>query len=237
MTDPVAASAPEWSPAPPHPIPAIAWAWLVVVVGVPAIVLGLIVLLLAGPLAALAALVLLLVGAAFWIGLQGRSALRSCGAEPTTPGSNPRIENLVAGIAADLGVDRPGIWRAGGDKPNAMICRAGGVALVVSGPAEERLTRTELEGVLTHLLLREKRGELWRGSLAAALGSAAGPAAPHVGALEDSATTALTRYPPGLASALAKCGPASGRFSVLWFCGEGPYQAPIEDRIAALNDL
>jgi hypothetical protein len=227
----------EWTRAEPPRVSAIGWVWLVVVVGVPAAVLAVIALLLAGGLVAVVVLVAYALGLAVWIATQGRLALRSVSARPLPSGSAPRLENVVSGVSADIGRSAPPIWTTADVGPNAMVCLNRGAALTVSRSAIEELTRTELEAVIAHTLLRASRGSLWRGSLAAALGPAAGPVGPHVGPLEDGRAAAWTRFPPALTSALAKCDPVRGRFAVLWFAGIDSYHASIEARIAALNEL
>jgi hypothetical protein len=227
----------EWTPAEPRPVSAIGWVWLAVVVGVPAATLAVIAVLLAGGVVAVAVLVAYAILLSIWTAMQGRLALRSVSARSLQRGSSPRLENLVAGISSDIGMGTPRIFMTADIGPNAMVCLNRGVALTVSLSAVKQLTRTELEAVIAHTLLRAGQGSLRRGSLAAALGPAAGPVGPHVGPFEDARAAAGTRFPPALASALAKCDPVRNRFAVLWFAGTGPYHAPADARIAALNEL
>jgi hypothetical protein len=216
---------------------AIGWIWLIVVLAIPAALLALVALFAGSGLGAIvlvSAYALLLV---LWVWAQGRLALRSVAARRLEPGFAPRLENLVSGLAAELGVRPPQVWITAEVGPNAMVARAGGTVLTVSLSSLQQLTRTELEALVAHSLLRSGSSSLWRGSIAAALGPAAGPAGPHVGPIEDGVAVAFTRFPPALASTVAKSDPVAGRFAVLWFSGRGPYHAAPEARIAALNEL
>jgi hypothetical protein len=232
-----AATVTEWSDDRPHPISTIGWVWLVLVIGVPAALIAVLALLVEGAAIAIVAIVVYAALLVIWVLMQGRLALRSVAAERLEPGSAARLENLVAGLARDLGVEPPQIWTTARVGPNAMTATAGRPVLVVSAEGLETLTRTELEAILSHSLLRMGRARLWRGSLAAALGPAAGPAAPHTGPTEDALAAAAIQYPPALVSAIAKADPVRGRFAVLWFAGTGHHHAPKDARIAALNEL
>jgi hypothetical protein len=227
----------EWSGDRPHGITPIGWVWVVLVTAVPAALVAVLALLVAGAMAAGLAIVLYAVCLVVWVAAQGRLALRSVTARRLGPGPAPRLENLVVGLSSDLGVAPPEVWTTERVGPNAMVALAAKPVLAVSSHALKALTRTELEAIVTHCLLRMDRRRLWRGSLAAALGPAAGPIAPHTGPTEDALTVAETRYPPALVSVLAKADPIEGRFAVLWFAGKGHHHASTEARIAALNEL
>jgi hypothetical protein len=216
---------------------AIGWIWLIVVLAIPATLVALVALLVGSALAALVLVAVYALVLALWVLAQGRLALRSVAARKLEPGSAPRLENLVSGLAGELGLRPPEVWITADVGPNAMVTRAGRPILTVAVSSLQQLTRTELEALVAHSLLRSGSSSLWRGSVAAALGPVAGPAGPHVGPIEDGVAAAFTRFPPALASTLAKCDPIGGRFAVLWFCGRSPYHAAPEARIAALNEL
>jgi Zn-dependent protease with chaperone function len=191
----------------------------------------------------------LLTGLTPWVGLgagaaaigyfvtRGRSALRQAGARRTTAAAEPRLASLVEGLAGDLGTKPPQMWIYGGGGPNALACRAGGGAVAVSRSAVEDLTRTELEALVAHCLIRLSA----RHSQAAAVGSVGSWVAERVGVIvgteDDARTAALTRYPPAIIGAIRKSEPARGRFAPFYFAAEGPSHTPAAERMAALVDL
>jgi hypothetical protein len=172
-----------------------------------------------------------------WLGGAGRRALSAFGARPLEAADAPRLVNLVAGISARLGAEPPSLWLLDKDGPNALVGRAGGPALGVTSALLERCTRTELEAVVTHCLLRlERSPRLAREALASCLGTAARPLLPVVGGPEDVAVAALTRYPPALASAIRKAAPER-RFAPYWFVAPEPFDEPPEGRADAVASL
>lgn len=138
--------------------------------------------------------------------------LSGWGATPLTPGRQPRLENLLEGLSVTSGVavssvsivDAPGI--------NAMVVAGRDqVSLVVTRGAVEHLGRMELEGLLANLLARVRDGSArYTTTVRALLGTSARAdalLARHLGdqreVRSDLAAVDLTRYPPGLLSALA----------------------------------
>ena len=142
-------------------------------------------------------------------------ALRSLGARPLDAGEVPQLENLVHGLVVANGFRMPTLYVVDDTAPNAAAVgrtpkRSG---VIVTSGILERLRRIELEGVLAHALTRVRSGEALVGTTAGLL----------VGRLPktlsqslasrmldndstyhaDRAGVALTRYPPGLAGALA----------------------------------
>ena len=227
----------EWTDQSPHPLGPVGWTWLIVVVATPGLALAIGALLLFGPSSAAAAILGYGLLAWAWLSAQGRLALRSIGARPPADGEAPRLTHLVSGLAADLGLSPPSVWLVDLPAPNALVCRAGGPALAVDARVPDLFTRTELEALVAHCLLRIDRPGLLRIAVAAGLGPLAGPVAPHVGEYEDSRTAAVTRYPPALASAMAKCSPVSGRFAAMFFVAGGHSHAPRDARFEAVSDL
>ncbi|HEX2049909.1 MAG TPA: hypothetical protein VHJ34_04655, partial [Actinomycetota bacterium] len=185
----------------------------------------------------LGALVAYALAAAAWVALQGRVALRAAGAVPLPAGAAPRLENVAAGLAADLGAPAPRLYRAPGAGANALSCWAGGPALVVTDGLLERYTRTEIEAVVAHCLVRLERRRQRRAALATALGRAGRAVAPVTGGEDDGRAAALTRYPPALAVAIAKAEPRGGRFAPLWLVGDGARGPSPAARADALEDL
>jgi hypothetical protein len=182
----------------------------------------------AGLMSALAALV--------WVGSQGRLALRSVGARPLPLGEAPRLENLTRGLAADLGARAPRLLTFDGG-PNALVCRAGGPALGVSRTLIDELSRTELEAVVAHCLVRLRPDRLLAATLAVALGPLAPTTPPEWVLADDLRAAALVRFPPALAAAIAKAAPQTGRFRLFWFVSAEPGGPSPEERRHALLDL
>jgi heat shock protein HtpX len=223
----------------------------VVVVVAALSLLGLLVTLLLGlgvsGLGAGLGLAVLVVG--FAPGMGERTALRDAGAEPADPGRWPRFHNLVEGLSQTAGLPVPRLYVADSDAANAFSVgrdpeRA---ALVVTRGLLTSLNRVELEGVLAHEL-----NHIWSwgarlATLGVALGNVPGllrllaPARREFDADEGGAR--LTRYPPGLVSALRKLvaaerPPGPSRLHHLWIMApEDATHPPVAERIAALQEL
>jgi heat shock protein HtpX len=146
-------------------------------------------------------------------------ALSALGAQPLEPGRYPHIDNIVEGLVVSNGFRMPMLYVVDDAAPNAFVvgrtARHG--ALAVTTGLVESLRRIELEAVMAHELSRIRSGETRAGVAAATLicrplGFAGGLAEslaarlvdPAAGVRSDLAGVALTRYPPGLAAALAK---------------------------------
>ncbi len=212
--------------------------WLTLVLGAPGLILALLGFLLGGTVAAVVVLVLYLCIVGWWITRQGRAALTGAGeARSLGERDSPRLFNLVGGIANDLGISPPALRVMSSEEADAMIVSAGGPTLVVTTGLLDGYTRTELEAVVTHCLVRIAAGDTRRASLAAGLGSLAGPAGVSdiVGA--DARTVALTRYPPALASAIEKAFSAGGTRRWFHLVPGGPGAPPQAERIQLLRDL
>jgi len=181
--------------------------------------LGIVVSAVAVPVAGIATTAAL--GAAFywWWSRRDERLLASLGAERVAPGAFPRVENIVDGVATDIGIDPPRLYTLPGG-PNALVAWVDGAsALGVSVSLIEAFSRTELEAVVAHCLARLARGP-------AAVRAPATPA-------DDVIAAAITRYPPALAAALRRAEPRSVA-PERWFVGDG---VPAEDRAAAVLDL
>lgn len=178
------------------------------------------------------------------IGLAGRPADRE---------RDARLVNLVEGLCASAGVrvpelrivEAPGLnLAAGGRDPSRA-------ALVATSGLLERLDRVALEGILAAGVMAIRRGAVAGPSIAAVTGISVNVA---VGAgrdiLLDAAAARLTRYPPGLCSALQGSMEAGTtvpavprRAAHLWLAdptgaAELPgYRRPLRERIDALSEL
>jgi heat shock protein HtpX len=199
-----------------------------------------------GGLGAGLGLAVLVVG--FAPGVGERAALRDAGAEPADPRRLPRYHNLVKGLARAAGLPTPRLYVVDSDTANAFSVgrdpeRA---ALVVTSGLLTGLNRVELEGVLAHEL-----NHIWSwGARLATLGVALGRvpgllrlvAPPRREFDADEAGARLTRYPPGLVSALRKLSagdppPLQPRLGHLWIVAPDPTHPPVAARIAALQEL
>lgn len=178
------------------------------------------------------------------LGLAGR---------PADPERDARLVNLVDGLCAAAGVRRPDLrivevpglnLAAGGRDPRRA-------ALVVTSGLLEQLDRVALEGILATGVMAIRRGAVAGPSIAAVTGISVNVA---VGAgrdiLLDAAATRLTRYPPGLCSALQVMAlrgttvpGVPRRAAHLWLAepsagAELPgYRRPLRERIDALSEL
>ena len=153
--------------------------------------------------------------------LRAVAGLRS---ESADPEEHPRLHNLVDGLCATAGVAKPEVHIRTDDRPDA--CSLGVDAqrahLIVTTALLEQLTRVELEAVLAHELAHIKQLDIAPATVLAGLGPT--PVGPIVRAVvgqhppegdygaEPSADlegVRLTRYPPGLISALEKVAASS----------------------------
>lgn len=166
-----------------------------------------------------------------------RRALSSAQAVAIRTTDEPRLTNIASGLARDLGVGVPRLYVVSHTGPNAVIAVAGEPAIGLSPSALTGLNRTELEAVIAHCLIRLNGSGLRRSIATALLGALARPLAPVVTPADDARASALTRYPPALASAIGKAAPRSGRYGSLWFVSDEPWHAARGDRVTALEDL
>ena len=228
----------EWGTPAPAGFSSVEWLWLALVVGVPGVTLVLAAGLIAGAaVAAIAALVYCgLVW--WWLSRQNRAALAAVGGGLTLEAKDaPRLFNLATGIAAELGLGPPRLLLWPAEEVNAFACRAGGPVIVVSRAVLENYTRTELEAVVAHSLIRLSAGDRHRAVVAAALGGLAGPAGVARHDDDDLRTIAFTRYPPALASAIAKASPVGGSRASYWFVPAASGDASQAQRVRRLRDL
>lgn len=140
-------------------------------------------------------------------------ALAPVGAVPLAPGSQPRLENVLEGLCATGGVSDPNVHLVQSDAMNAMVVSGAGRSdLVLSTGLVDGLGRLELEGVVANLLGRVRDGSARYGTTVVALFGTSGSAARRLAAglgeqrsvHSDLAAVDMTRYPPGLISALGR---------------------------------
>ncbi|HVF52627.1 MAG TPA: hypothetical protein VNC78_03365 [Actinomycetota bacterium] len=170
-----------------------------------------------------------------WISTRGRAALRALRVRAADPDVEPRLFNLVEGIAMRTGV-MPQLWVIPEGGPNAFVCHAKRPALAITQSLLDTYRRTELEAVVAHCLLRLEPRMLRATREYATLGPFA-PRVELVGGADDLAAVALTRYPPALASAIDNAEARTGRSSAYWFVAESRSHRPVADRLDELRDL
>lgn len=151
-----------------------------------------------------------------------RRALSEANATRLGVADEPRLMNVVTGLAEKLRAGPVEVFSIDGPGPNALAGRTERPVVAVTRALLEGYARTELEAVVAHCLVR------YRG---------AGKKGVVVGYSDDVRAVALTRYPPALVSALEKATPYEGRYAPLYMVSEGTSHRPKLDRIQALNDL
>ncbi len=196
-----------------------------------------------------------------------RVVLITTGARPAGAQDQPRVHNLIEGLCAAAGLPKPSVYVVPDDRLNAFSAGRSPrrAAVTVTSGMVAGLDRMELEGVLAHELSHIKAGDIIPSTVAVnSLGwlLALLPSAPHllesvVGpdreAIADLAAVSLTRYPPGLISALEKMtvaddgdGPPLRRsglatrttshlWSIPWLTTSG--SSGVNERIEALREL
>ncbi len=201
-----------------------------------------------------------------------KAVLAKLQATPADPVRHARLHNLVEGLCLASGLPKPALLVLDDPAVNAISVgrTPADSAIVCTSGLLDLLDRMELEAVMAHELAHIRRRDTTSGcesavivgypalvvpSMRRALVRAAGAGRE---ALADQAAVSLTRYPPGLVSALAKVRaapsirPASLSSSTvtmtghLWlapldpsFFAEQPIRGALglEDRIALLHEL
>ena len=220
------------------------------------VVVGLLVLVVVGPLAGLIALVVVAVAVAVacWLAA-GAVVLRLVGgARPLLSDPGPaRLANLVESVALAVGIPEPTLLVRQDPAPNALVTgrdprRA---ALVVTSGLLDRLDRLALEAVVAQQLSLIRDGSTRRRDVAVAVLGTTGQLIPPLGRLAaraaapergaDVAAVTVTRYPPGLLSALeaVAAGPevrSSPAVAPLWFVPPGSAQE-LALRVETMREL
>ncbi|MBW3594678.1 MAG: hypothetical protein KY391_03790 [Actinobacteria bacterium] len=173
----------------------------------------------------------------WWVNNQGLLALRSVGATRCSAEQEPRVWNIARGLASDMRIKPPVLYVIEDGGPNSMTCMARGPALAFTKSLLTAYTRTELEAVIAHGLVRLASGTIDRAMLSVALGPLGTKSLPAVGGADDVHACAVTRYPPALADAIEKAEPRSGRFASFWFVATGGGHRARDERVAAIRDL
>ncbi len=187
--------------------------------GILGVVLGIVLAALGQPVVAVIVLVAVTAGGAAWLwGAAPRTVLSSLGATPSDEEDRPRLHNLVDGLCATMGLDRPDIAVIQSDVPNSLALGRDpkSATLVVTSGLDRSLGLVELEGVLAHELVHIKRNDTVLAAVAVLVsypwavvrGTAVGAATVHrlVGPgrefSADQRAALIVRYPAGIGSAL-----------------------------------
>ncbi len=242
-----------------------------VLLSVPALALGILIgFVLRSPL--LGGLAMLIVAAALaaWMfrSMRGFSDrfLTSLAPEPADPTAQARLFNLVDGLCVANGVNEPQLLVLDDAGLNAAVVMVAGgeaqqAALVVTAGMLATLSRIELEGVLAQQLAHIRDGDAALATFTASLielplvGPLLAPRVastldPELEARADLAAVRMTRYPPGLASALERLqggstvvARANADSAHLWLANPlGGAEAhnphpPLADRVSVLREL
>ncbi len=169
------------------------------------------------------------------------TVLGALGATPSVEADRPRLHNLVDGLCATMGLDRPTIAVVASDVPNALAVGRDpkSATLVVTTGLDRALTLVQLEGVLAHELVHIKRNDTVLSAVAVLVaapwsvvrGTSVGVDTVHqlVGRgrefAADQRAALVVRYPSGIGAALgtmvgepvigAAWPPAPGRIAAL----------------------
>ena len=217
---------------------------LVVVAVAVALVAGIVVGLVAGGVAAgLVAVYVLRSGPA--------RVRRAIGGRSADVVADARLVNLIDGLGAAAGVPAPRLIVVDDERPDALTFGLDphSATIAVTTGLLGALNRVELEGVLARELARIKREDIRPATVAVAVLGLVGPITPWYdsvrraavadGGLDaDTQGVRITRYPPGLADALAKigapgaCTRATGH---LWLSSD--VHSSLDERIEALREL
>jgi heat shock protein HtpX len=198
-------------------------------------------------LAAAVGVALMVVAGAYFA--SDRVALALSHARPISPEEHPRYHNLVEGLCIAAGLPKPRMYVVDDPAPNAFATgrNPAHAALAVTTGLLDKMDRLELEGVLAHELSHIRSYDVQVATIAVPLVGMILPPLLKVAVSEqregmaDAGGVRLTRYPPGLISALEKMQMdrtglrhASRATAHLWI--DSPRQ-PLDERIKALREL
>jgi len=144
--------------------------------------------------------------------------LRLSRARAVSAQEEPRFHNIVEGLATTAGIPQPRVFVVDDAAPNAFATGRdpAHASIVVTRGMLETMNRVELEGVLAHELSHVKSRDTLAMSLAVTLVGLPASILPFIGPVlqtsvsrrrefyADLSGVQLTRYPPGLISALEK---------------------------------
>jgi len=146
-------------------------------------------------------------------------ALRSAHAKPADGPEYQRLHNIVEGLCIAAGLPKPKLYVVDDAAPNAFATGRNPkhASLAVTTGLLQIVNRVELEGVIAHELSHVKNYDILAGTVAVIAVGTIARVAPPLGArimqlsmnrgrelVADATGVQLTRYPPGLCSALKK---------------------------------
>jgi heat shock protein HtpX len=227
---------------------------------VPLLVVGAVVvtLLSGGPVGLVIVLVLVIAAAVALYYKSDNAALAISHAKPADVQTYARLHNLVEGLCIAIGMPAPKLYIIEDDAPNAFSTGRDPkhAAIAVTTGLLEKMNRLELEGVLAHELSHIRNYDILPMTLTVTMARML-IFAPLIGYVTkfavspkreydaDASGAQLTRYPPGLISALEKLQDdttsmhsASKATAHLWI--EEPLDKthpPLDDRIRALQAM
>ena len=176
------------------------------------------------------------------------------GGEPADETRHARFHNVVEGLCVAGGLPKPELLVLDDDALNALACGRNprDASVLVTSGLLGGLSRIELEGVLAHELSHVKSLDILPDTLAAAIPGGRWLTRRYRAdavyeALADQQAVGMTRYPPGLLSALEKLDadttpmrPHSASITHLWLKSPETVQgaaSPLAERIEALKEL
>lgn len=179
---------------------------------------------------------------------------------PPDPGRDARLLNLAESLSVAIGVGVPELRIAEVPTINALVSGRSGrdATVVLTRGMLDELVRVELEGALAWCFARLRDPQLGADCFAVSVLGAVGPLRSALAGLgpqdelapsTDRSAVAITRYPPGLAGAVARAMEqgtlvpgAPGVGAVLWFAppieaADGAAGTELELRLAVLREL
>lgn len=187
------------------------------VVALPVVLLAVVLALVGVPiiLAVVLALVVGVAGAAYMLSSSDKAATGALVLHSATEAAQPRLFNMVDGLCASHGFRRPNLLVIDDDARNSLVFgrRADATSLAITSGYLDALSRMGLEGLLARELARANAPSMAGATVAVSVGRIL-PAGMRrslvrrvLGAqrlqIDDFDAVGYTRYPPGLAEALA----------------------------------
>jgi heat shock protein HtpX len=144
--------------------------------------------------------------------------LRLSRAQKVSAQDQPRLHNIVEGLATTAGIPTPSLYVVDDAAPNAFATGRDPehASVVVTRGMLDMMNRVELEGILAHELAHVKSRDTLATALAVTLVGVPATVLPLIGPVLQAAAgprrefyadvsgVQMTRYPPGLISALEK---------------------------------
>jgi len=165
-----------------------------------------------GPIPTLVVAAVVAAGSGIVVDRRSAGAVRrALAARPALAGEFPRLHNTVDGLCLTHGIEHPGLFVIDSPAGNAAaLAGPDGASIVLTTGAADRLGLVELEALVAHLLARCADGRLRIETTAAAMGRIPGASlgltarsdGPDRVIRTDLHGADLTRFPPGMQSAL-----------------------------------